>query len=129
MLCHILYNCKIHDTSINLILYMFLEIENEEQNSDDEDDAQSDDDEVEEIDENEEEIIDVPQLKKKYAKVIVKWRKIVNKFNGRSTVQKDQLQDAIKKWQKKQVMILFVKILKMLCYILYSCKIHNTSIK
>ena len=42
-------------------------------------------------------------MKRKFAKVIVKWRKIVNKFNGRSSVQKDQLQDAVKIWQKKQV--------------------------
>ena len=42
--------------------------------------------------------------------VIVKSRKIVNKFSGKSTPLKDQLQDAIKNWQKKRVIIIRIKI-------------------
>ena len=37
-----------------------------------------------------------------YGTVIKKWRKIVNRYSGHSTVWHDQLQDAIKAWQKKK---------------------------
>ena len=35
-------------------------------------------------------------------KIIKKWRKICKKYNGRSTVDHDYLQKAIKEWQKKK---------------------------
>ena len=35
--------------------------------------------------------------------MIVKLRKVVNKYSGRSTVDHDYLQNAIKAWQKEKV--------------------------
>ena len=73
--------------------------EEDEQNSENDDD-----DNVESEEFENEDVIDVLKLKRKYGLVIVKWRKIVNTFHGRSTPRKDQMQDAIKRWQKQQVM-------------------------
>ena len=41
-------------------------------------------------------VVEVLKLKINYSSVITKWRKIVNKYNGRSTVDHDYLQNRIK---------------------------------
>ena len=78
--------------------------EDEESDEEEEQNSENDDDNVESEEFDNEDVLDVPKLKRKYGLVIVKWRKIVNTFHGRSTPRKDQMQDAIKKWQKQQVM-------------------------
>ena len=56
--------------------------------------------------------MEVLQLKDEYKALIVKWRKVVNKYSGRSTVDHDYLQNAVKAWQKEKVN--------------YICTIHHT---
>ena len=51
-------------------------------------------------------VVEVLKLKINYSSVITKWRKIVNKYNGRSTVDHDYLQNRIKEWQKQKVSLL-----------------------
>ena len=48
-------------------------------------------------------VVEVLKLKSNYNSVIAKWRKIVNKYSGRSTVDHDYLQNRIKEWQKQKV--------------------------
>ena len=76
----------------------------EESDEEEEEQISENDDDVDDVESEEnEDVVDVPKMKRKYGLVIVKWRKIVNTFHGRSTPLKDQFQDAIKKWQKQQV--------------------------
>ena len=48
-------------------------------------------------------VVEVLKMKSNFSSVITKWRKIVNKYNGRSTVDHDYLQNRIKEWQKQKV--------------------------
>ena len=50
-----------------------------------------------------ESVVEVLKLKDEYKAVIAKLRKVVNKYSGRSTVDVDYLQNAIKAWQKEKV--------------------------
>ena len=50
-----------------------------------------------------ESVVEVLKLKDEYKAVIVKLRKLVNKYSGKSTVDHDYLQNAIKAWQKEKV--------------------------
>ena len=64
-------------------------------------------------------VVEVLKLKSNYNSVIAKWRKIVNKYSGRSTVDHDYLQNRIKEWQKQ-------KVRKHLCNPPYICMVGCT---
>ena len=100
------------------IFILFLSLAQEDGIDDDDEDIITDEPITEEVlnepdDENngdnietglvKESVVEVLKLKDEYKAVIVKWRKVVNKYSGRSTVDHDYLQNAIKEWQKAKV--------------------------
>ena len=99
------------------IFILFLSLAQEDGIDDDDEDIITDEPITEEVlnepDENngdnletglvQESVVEVLKLKDEYKAVIVKWRKVVNKYSGRSTVDHDYLQNAIKEWQKQKV--------------------------